>query len=85
MERFWIDSTGEGLRLFGRTEAARDALTRAVGVATRHRLNQWLFRAEQGLSEVDAASRVPAAMAPPEAVRDVAEAIVRMRETAAVG
>jgi tetratricopeptide (TPR) repeat protein len=75
---------GEGLRGFGRIEAARDALTRAIDVAARHRLNQLLFRAEQALREMSIAPAPRPAALPPAEVRDVAEAIGRMRESAAV-
>lgn len=73
---------GEGLRGFGRLEAARDALTRAVDVSARHRLNQLLFRAEQTLREMSITPAPRPAAAPPAGVRDVADAVGRMRESA---
>ena len=73
---------GEGLRSFGRIDAARESLTRAVEVASRHRLNQLLFKAEESLRELQrhrGAPQASTAIPVPPAVEDVAEAIGRMR------
>lgn len=77
---------GTTYRMFGRPAQARQALTRAISLASAHEFNQLLFRAEEALRELDAGklTRTSAAVAPPAAVVDVAEAISEMRTLAGV-
>ena len=86
LEVWYLVSVGEGYRAFGRLDAARTALARAVDLAAQHRLNQELFRAEKGLREIEAGLAVAAAIAaePPAAVQDVVDAIAEMRAMAGV-
>jgi tetratricopeptide (TPR) repeat protein len=79
---------GEGYKMFGKVEAARAALLRAVELAERHGMNQALFRAEQSLQSMEKADAgvVIIANAPaltPEVER-VATAVRSMRELAGV-
>jgi tetratricopeptide (TPR) repeat protein len=78
---------GEGYRLFGKREAARTSLGRALELAERHGINQVLFRAEKSLQSLDDAGVVIIATAPattPEVER-VAAAVRDMRELVAAG
>ena len=79
---------GEGYKMFGKVEAARAALLRAVELAERHGMNQALFRAEQSLQSLEKADAgvVIIANAPaltPEVER-VATAVRSMRELAGI-
>lgn len=71
---------GQGLQLFGRADAARSSLQRAVEISSRHRLNQILFQAEEALRR---SRPVPVARAieAPDSLQHVVTAIGRMRET----
>ena len=73
---------GEGLRLFGRADAARTSLERALELASHNRFNQLLFRAEEALRRTRVKS-VPAVPAPASVI-DVASAIGRMRQAAGI-
>ena len=72
---------GEGLRLFGRMEAARVALERALALATQNRFNQLLFRAEEALRRTPLPPKV--SVPAPESVRHVAVAIGRLNKAVA--
>ena len=76
---------GEGLRLFGRIDAARESITRALDIASRHRLNQLSFRAEDALRAIETVMVPHRAITVPSTVADVAEAIGRMRAAALAG
>jgi tetratricopeptide (TPR) repeat protein len=86
LEAEYCLSLGTTYRMFDRPEQARQALERAVALASAHQYNQVLFRAEQSLRELAAgkATKVDAAVAPPIGVADVAEAIGEMRTLAGV-
>lgn len=77
--------TGKGYSAFGRWERAERALTRAVELAAKHRLNQLLFSAEESLRQLEVgkqATRTNPVLIPvvaPESVADVAAAIHQMR------
>jgi hypothetical protein len=51
-EAAYYQLVGEGLHRFGRDEAAREALTRAVDIATRYQLNQRRLDSEALLTEI---------------------------------
>lgn len=51
-----------GLARFGQVSRARVALTTALGLAERHRLNAWYFKIEQALSELERQQLVVPAM-----------------------
>ena len=76
---------GEGLRLLGRIDAARESITRALDIASRHRLNQLSFRAEDALRAIETVMVPHRAITVPSTVADVAEAIGRMRAAALAG
>jgi tetratricopeptide (TPR) repeat protein len=89
-------SLGEAHRIFQHPDQARQALTRAMEVATAHGLNEHAFRAEQALAELEvaarqsererrAAQRVAPATAAPETLSDVVTALGRMRATVDAG
>ena len=86
LEADYCLSLGTAYQLFDRPEQARQALTRAVDVASAHSFNQLLFRAEQSLRDLSSGKRsqVNKAVAPPATVADVAEAIGEMRVLAGV-
>ncbi len=75
---------GRGQRVFGHVAAARNALRRALELATTHRFNQIVFDAEQSLSELEqgvaVAVKPPAEV--PAGVQPVVSAIHSMREMA---
>lgn len=79
---------GQGYRLFHRFTHARSSLERAIEIASSHRLNQVLFRAEETLQEIRDGGVIIIARAPtapsPE-VGEVANAVREMRELAGVG
>jgi tetratricopeptide (TPR) repeat protein len=77
---------GTTYRIFNKVEQARQALDRAIALATTHQYNQVLFRAEQSLRELSSGrpTKIDAAIAPPIGVADVAEAISEMRTLAGV-
>jgi tetratricopeptide (TPR) repeat protein len=78
---------GQGYRLFHKPELARQALQRAVELATANQINQVLFKAEASLAELEAGRQakqpVPTAEAAPETL-EVAGAIREMRQLAGV-
>jgi tetratricopeptide (TPR) repeat protein len=74
---------GEGLYRFGREDAARDALTRAVDIATRYQLNQVRLESEALLTEIVLDRRPKATFVevqPPPLVQPVVRALRDMRE-----
>lgn len=77
---------GTGSRIFGRVDAARDSLRKAVELASRHQFNQLLFNAEQNLEELTrgSAAVVPSQKAPSETVHPVATALESMRKLAGI-
>jgi tetratricopeptide (TPR) repeat protein len=78
---------GEGLHRFGREDAARDALTRAVEIATRCQLNQIRLESEALLTEIVLGRRPKATfieVEPPPLVRSVVHALRDMREQVGV-
>ncbi|HZS61628.1 MAG TPA: hypothetical protein VFA43_20300 [Gemmatimonadaceae bacterium] len=78
---------GEGLHQFGRDEAAREALTRAVDIGTRYQLNQIRLESEALLTDI-VLGRTPKAtyveVQPPLLVRPVIRALRDMRESVGV-
>ena len=78
---------GEGLHRFGRDDAAREALTRAVDLATRYQLNQIRLESEALLTEIVLERRPRMAFveiqAPP-LVLPVVRALQDMRERVGV-
>ena len=78
---------GQGLRAFGRIDAARRALRQAVEIAERHRLNQAAFQAEETLASLEAAARRDGHVESPlpGSLWDVAAELRAMRERSRVG
>jgi hypothetical protein len=77
---------GQGYRLFAKFEAARAALELAREIASRHGVNEVLFKAEEALEEVRDGGVIIIAKAaePSTEVAEVASAVRRMRELAGV-
>lgn len=80
---------GKGYAAFGRQMRAHRSLTHAIDLASKHRLNQLLFSAEQSLRQLEAGRTAERATQPtftpaeaPESVVDVANAISQMRALA---
>jgi hypothetical protein len=75
---------GRGYILFGRTEAARVALEKALAVATQHKFNQLMFEAEKSLRELQVAERIEEQTyaEPSPEISKIARAIGEMRELA---
>lgn len=78
---------GKGYTTFGRYERAEQALTQAIGLAAKHRLNQLLFAAEESLQQLETCKHASRAARPPfvptaapDSVVDVATALHQMRE-----
>jgi tetratricopeptide (TPR) repeat protein len=73
---------GLGYSAFGHSDAAIQELERAREAAARHSLNQQMFEAEALLAEVRRGARLQrnTAVAVPESVYDVAEAMSELRE-----
>jgi tetratricopeptide (TPR) repeat protein len=73
---------GQGQLMFGRIEAARLALTRALELSAHHKLNQLLFSAEERMAELEKGVRVAAHASAPmvsTGVQEVADALGEMR------
>jgi hypothetical protein len=86
-EAAYYQLVGEGLHRFGRDDAAREALTRAVDLAIRYQLNQIRLESEALLTEI-ILERQPRAtfvevQAPP-LVQPVVRALRDMRERVGV-
>jgi tetratricopeptide (TPR) repeat protein len=78
---------GEGLHRFGRDEAAREALSRAVDIATRYQLNQIRLESEALLTEIVLERRPKATFVevqPPPLVQPVVRALKDLRERVGV-
>jgi tetratricopeptide (TPR) repeat protein len=72
---------GEGLRRFGRNEAARVAYERAAEVAVRHKFNVILLRADEALDAMKRHEAIPPVPAPPaEELASVAHVVRAVRE-----
>jgi tetratricopeptide (TPR) repeat protein len=78
---------GQGYRLFDKRSQAEAALQRALEIASRHQLNEMIFKAEQSLEELRDGNRVAALReaTPTATVSEVANAIREMRALAGVG
>jgi tetratricopeptide (TPR) repeat protein len=86
-EAKYYQVVGEGLHRFGRDELAREALTRAVDIATRYQLNQIRLESEALLTEIVLEHRPRAAFVevqPSPLVQPVIRALRDMRERAGV-
>ena len=86
-EAEYYQLVGEGLHRFGREDAARESLTRAVDIATRYQLNQIRLESEALLTEIVLGKRPKAAFAevqPSPLVRPVVRALQDMRERVGV-
>jgi tetratricopeptide (TPR) repeat protein len=69
---------GEGLDRFGKEEAAREALERAVDFADANQIHQVSFKAQAALSSIPSLARTrPTLVAPPAWVPDDIESVVR--------
>ena len=78
---------GKGYTTFGRFDRAEHSLTRAIDLAAKHRLNQLLFAAEEGLRQLETGRQTSRTARPvfvaavaPDSVVDVATALHYMRE-----
>ena len=79
----YLLTLGNAFRIFGRAQAARTTLRRAMDMASQHNLNQFLFAAEKSLAAVDELEDIKSpAQEPSEAVRPVAVALREMRTSA---
>lgn len=87
LEAHYFCYVGNGYRIFGRVEQAKQAFERAIDAASKYQINEVLIKAEQSLSELAAgtvhAERKSGAE-PPESVVQVADAIHEMRTLAGV-
>ena len=78
---------GQGYRIFGRNEQAKQALERALDAASRHQINEVLIKAEQSLSELAAGmarAERDSRIEPSQRIAEVADAIHEMRTLAGV-
>jgi tetratricopeptide (TPR) repeat protein len=78
---------GKGFAVFGRTEAARTALAKAIDLATKNRFHQTLHEAEAELQNLERAARTvrkAAEYQPSGRMEEIVAAIHGMRETAGV-
>lgn len=79
---------GEGLHRFGRDEAAREALTRAVDIGTRYQLNQIRLESEALLTEIVLGRRSRTTFVevapPPPLMQPVVRSLRDMRERVGV-
>jgi tetratricopeptide (TPR) repeat protein len=83
---FHVD-VAKGYAAFGRIDRAEQSFALAIEVAAKHRLNQLLFAAEDGLRQLEAGKQAvratPQTFIPtsaPDSIVDVAAAIHQMRE-----
>ena len=81
--------TGIGLARFGQVERARHWLAEALGIAEKHRFNEWYFRLERTLKGLAAANlheeiRAPTEATPTPAVQDMAVGLRGYASSAAV-
>jgi hypothetical protein len=78
-------NVGLGYRRFGEFEKARAFLERAMALASRHGLNQYLFEAEEALLQLDAPVPPARVSAEPSLdLQEVASAIRDLRESVGV-
>jgi tetratricopeptide (TPR) repeat protein len=77
---------GEGYRMFGKEPQAQAAYERSLAIATAHRINEMIIRAEAAVQRVPDSGVVIIAQkdAPSQDVAEVANAIRGMRELAGV-
>ena len=77
---------GEGCRIFGHVDAARQALRQALDLASKHQFNQLLFQGEEHLAELEKgeSAKLPAKSEPSTTVLPVAAALHSMREMAGI-
>jgi tetratricopeptide (TPR) repeat protein len=79
-------TVGMGYQRLSETSKAIHHFTRAISMASEHRLSQLLIEAEQGLSNVDTKSPLPRnAPAPTPDIEEVATALRELRESVGVG
>jgi tetratricopeptide (TPR) repeat protein len=80
-------SLGAGLRRFGRTPQAREALLAGIRMAEHHGFNVELFRLETELQALERGERAERArtVGPPPSVESVATTLRSMREEALAG
>ncbi len=81
--------TAIGLARFGQVERASQWLTEALGIAEKHRFNEWYFRLERTLKGLAAANlaediKAPTEATPTPAVRDMAVGLRGYATSAAV-
>ena len=77
---------GEGCRIFGHVDAARQALRQALELASAHQFNQLIFQTEEQLAELErgAAKSLPGKTEPTSTVLPVAAALHSMKELAGI-
>jgi hypothetical protein len=87
LEAAYHVDVAKGYTAFGRADRAEQSFTLAIEIAAKHRLNQLLFAAEEGLRQLEAGKLAARTAQPmfvpsvaPDAVGDVAAAIQQMRE-----
>jgi len=87
LEAAYHQLVGEGLHRFGRDDAARESLTRAVDFAIRYQLNQIRLESEALLTEIVLERRPKATFVevqPPPLVQPVIRALKDLRERVGV-
>jgi tetratricopeptide (TPR) repeat protein len=83
---FYHFYVGQGYRIFERYDLARASLERAIDIATKHQVNEVIFKAERALTEIREGGVIAVAeqVEPSPAVSEVASAIREMRTLAGV-
>ena len=81
----YLLTLGTGFRMFRRFEAAREALRRAMEIASANGLNQLLFTAEESLASLGREERsVTPSQEPSDALRPIAAALTQLRTLAGI-
>jgi tetratricopeptide (TPR) repeat protein len=87
LEANYYLTVGKGLAAFGRTEAARSALSKAIDLSSKHQFHQITHEAELELQNLEKAARTvrrAAEYQPSGRIEEIAAAIRGMRATAGV-
>ena len=87
LEAHYFCYLGNGYRIFGRNEQAKQSFERAMEAAAEHQINEVIIKAEQSLSELAAGTartEQKTDSEPSESVVQIADAIHEMRTLAGV-
>ncbi len=77
-ETQFLVNTAEGLYRFGRRDAARDAIVRALVLAERHQYNEYLIKAEALQAEIEGGPWTPGTGAPATDARPASPAVAKV-------